>query len=165
MGSSILDAADIFMEILCYVTARDWVNITLLSRDFNSVSRRSPTYSLRRWRANSAFTIPDIPHELVIDRKWVQLFVLLSVNTNPFLEKLDSCHRTLLDLSVDLKMYRLAEFLLSKGFISNIDAETMFHCIRNHDIRGATILLNCGIPVDRFRSRDDGLNVLTCSVM
>ena len=104
-------------------------------------------------------------HDLLHERRVLELYVILSEDPSKHISAIDDSHRSILDLAVELRMYRVAEWLVTRGFKSNIDAETMFHCIRNHDIRGATILLNCGIPVDRFRSRDDGLNVLTCSVM
>lgn len=161
----VLDSCDIFMELLCYVSARDWSTMNLLSRECHRITGDACSYMLKSWTANPEFCIPQLLHQFLNSRKYIELFVILSLDSHRYATILDESHRTLLDLSVDSHMYGFAEWLLGKGFKSNTDAETMFNCIRSHDIRGATVLLNCGIPVDRFRSRDDGLNVLTCSVM
>jgi ankyrin repeat protein len=156
---------DELLELLTFVSARDWENLSRASREAHFICRSASQYILASWKGRRKFHIPKHLHDLIHERRLMELFIILTVDKDPFVPTVDSAHRTLLDFSVDSRMYRLADWLVSIGFKSNIDAETMFHCIRNHDIRGAAILLNCGIPVDRFRSRDDGLNLLTCSVM
>ena len=163
--SHALLSSDILIELFSYLSAKDWSTVTRLSLNANRLSKSAPVFMLRSWQSDRRFSIPVHLHPLLEERRLMELFVILTLNPSPYFSAVDSSHRTLLDLSVDLHMYRFGEWLVSKGFKSNIDAETMFHCIRNHDIRGAAVLLRCGIPVDRFRSRDDGLNVLSCAVM
>jgi ankyrin repeat protein len=164
-ASHALLTTDIIIELFSYVSATDWCNLVRACSDVYRLSKAAPKFVLNSWRSSRGFSIPLHLHSLLEERRLIQLFVILSLDPTPYLTAVDSAHRTLLDLAVDSQMYRFAEWLVGKGFKSNIDAETMFHCIRNHDIRGAAVLIKCGIPVDRFRSRDDGLNVLSCAVM
>jgi len=116
------------------------------------------------WNSSRRFRTQSSLHDHLQAGELFIVYIYIENESKRFLHKLDEKHRSLLDLAVELRKYNFAEYLLSKGFQSSVDAETMFECIRNHDTRGATVLLSCGLPIDRFRSRDDGSNVLTCAV-
>jgi hypothetical protein len=158
-------SSDILLEVFSFVSGPDWLKLSLISVETARLAKTAPAFLLKSWNLARNPDIPTHLHEFLLKKRLLELFVILSHNPVPFFPAIDLSHRTLLDLSVDLRMYNFADWLVRRGFKSHIDAETMFNCIRNHDIRGASVLLSCGIPVDRFRSRDDGLNVLTCAVM
>ena len=156
---------DAFIDVLIYVDAASWISLSRSCREFNALCMRSAEYVLVSWKSDWKYPFNLNLHEMLQDKRLYELYVILSRESTAYHPCVDESHKSLLDLAVDLRMYNMGEWLVCSGFKSFVDAETMFDCIRRHDIRGASILLSCGIPVDRFRSRDDGLNVLTCSVL
>jgi ankyrin repeat protein len=155
---------DAIVDILVYTDASSWSAISRASKQMSALCRGSPPYIVNAWGYRVYDHLPNL-HEYLHEKRFFEIFILVTTNPSSFLPIEDEHHRSLLDLCVEKQYYNFADWLVSKGFKSGVNAETMFVCIRKHDIRGASILLSCGIPVDRFRSRDDGLNVLTCSVL
>ena len=158
-------AGDVIVELLGFVDGRDWDSLSRCSKESYHLTHSAISYILNSWVSSQKLVIPQHLHELLHERRLFELYIYLSRDCSSHIGAVDGAHRTLLDLSVELRMYCFSELLVSLGFKSSIEAETMFHCIRNRDLRGSAILISCGIPIDRFRSRDDGLNVLTCAVM
>ena len=156
---------DALIDILTFADARSWNAISRTSRYANKACRKSTAYVLKAWKSNPHSPFPKRLHDLLGAHRLYELFVLITEESSTCHACVDERHRTLLDLAVELQLYNFAEWLVLKRFKSSTDAETMFECIRSHDLRGCSVLLSCGQPIDRFRSRDDGLNVLTCSVL
>ena len=154
---------DILIQVLPFTDGSDWSHLEQTSTVCHSICASSLHYIVSSWTSSGFGIVPPSLHSLLLQKELFKIYVYLA--DNPSYEAVDENHRSLLDLAVELKYYHFARILISKGIKSCTESETMFECIRDHDVMGCEILLSCGLPIDRFRSRDDGLNVLTSSVL
>lgn len=156
---------DVLIELLAYVNAADYGTLMRLSTRFQIGVLEARSLVFNSWYSFGNFVIPCSLHDMLHERRIYEVYVILSELEDYYREEADSSHRSLLDLAVHMRLFNFASWLVLKGFRSNVQGDTIFDCIRSSEIRGAEILIASGIPIDRFRSRDDGLNVLTCSVI
>ncbi len=156
---------DVLSHLLTLVDSGDWFKLIQLSRSCYTLCRTSTNYIYKAWKPSLGGPGFSSLHSLAVSTELFKLYVIISEGESFPPDAVDERHRTLLDLCVEMRYYEFSKFLVSQGYKSCIDADTMFKCIREHDIQGASILLSCGVPVNRFRSREDGLDVLTCSVL
>ena len=103
-------------------------------------------------------------HELLKSGRLFELFVLLETNPSQFYTVYDEKHCSLLDAAVSLEKYNMAAYLVSRGFQPSVNSEVIYRCIRAHNMKGVSVLASSSLPIDRFRSRDDGIDVLTCAI-
>lgn len=152
-------------EVLAYIDAADYGSLARACKEMNRLMRVSKSFVLNVWTSSSNFMFPVSLHRMLHERRLYEIYMIISTSGAELRECSDDNNRSLLDLAVHIGLYNFARWLVNMGFKSDIHGEAMFDCIRAHDILGACLLLSCGIPVDRFRSRDDGLDLITCSVL
>jgi ankyrin repeat protein len=157
--------SDILLQILPFVNEADWNHLSQACRSTNELCNSSMRYIYNTWKSSIGYSHPASLHAIAASRELLKLYILTRESDAEISSAVDDMHRSLLDLCVELKLYHFSRWLVSQGYKSSILSETMFNCIRAHDVVGASILLSCGIPIDRFRSRDDGMDVLTSSVL
>lgn len=155
---------DVMNLVVPFMDTKSYYNSCLSCQFLQSVLKGSCQYTYDTWMAlGSSPSLADI-HTMLESRRLFELYVLVENDPKPFYSVRDSSHSSLLDHAVSLHMYNMASYLVSRGFQPCVESETMFECIRAHDIKGASILLSSSLVIDRFRSRDNGYDVLTCAV-
>lgn len=163
--ATILQCHDILVQVLTFVSGCDWCHIQQASRTCREITIGSTKFIATSWKASVKSIGQQSLHSLLEERELFTIFLYLTNEPSLDHQRVDEHHRSLLDLAVEMNLFHFARLLVSRGFKSCVDAETMFQCIQHRNLVGCEVLLSCGLPIDRFRSRDDGLNVLTCSVL
>ena len=155
---------DVINLLVPFMDTRSYYNCCLGSQFLHSVLKGSLEYTYETWMAVGSFQSFGEIHTMLSSRRLFELYVLLQRDPVPYYARKNLSHSSLLDHAVTLRMYNMASYLVSRGFQPSVESETMFECIRAHDLQGASVLLSSSLAIDRFRSRDNGYDVLTCAI-
>ena len=155
---------DVITHLVPFIDTASYMNMCLLCKPVHPIILSSIEYTYCTWMAVDVDRSLMQVHDLLKAGRLFELFVLFETNPVSFYTSYDDRHCSLLDAAVSLGKYNMAAYLVSRGFQPSVNSEVMYHCISAHDMKGVEVLASSSLPIDRFRSRDDGRDVLTCAV-
>jgi ankyrin repeat protein len=155
---------DVITHLIPFIDTSTYRNLCLSSIQILPIVKSSLDYTYITWKTLDKKRSLDNVHDLLNSGRLFELVVVLQKQPSKYLAKYDANHCSLLDAAVSLGRYNMASYLVSRAFQPCVDSEVMFKCIGAHDVLGVSVLASASLPIDRFRSRDDGRDVLTCAV-
>lgn len=157
-------SVDVLVHLAPLIDAKSYLNLSLVCKSVSTVIQSSLRFVQDTWCSNRAAGAPIDVYSLLATGNLFEFFVHMEADASQYHAKRNASHSSVLDHAVSLGKYNVASYLITKGFKPSVESEVMFDCIRKHDIRGASVLISSGMAVDRFRSRDDGYDILSCAV-